>query len=143
MPADILITAPLPPFLYDPLKAAYRCHDYHQAGDKQAMLAAQGAAIRGLVQGGGTATATKLLDALPKLEIISVFGVGYDGVPTAYCRQRGIKVTNTPDVLTDDVADAAVALILMTGRGLVRANRFVHAGEWLRRGPELSMKLGG
>ena len=143
MPADILITAPLPPFLYDPLKAAYRCHDYHQAGDKQALLAAEGAAIRGLVQGGGTATATGLLDALPALEIISVFGVGYDGVPTAYCRQRGIKVTNTPDVLTDDVADVALGLILMTGRGFVRLNRFVQAGEWEKRGPELTTKLGG
>jgi lactate dehydrogenase-like 2-hydroxyacid dehydrogenase len=143
MSADILITAPLPPFLYDPLKAAYRCHDYNQASDKAALLTAEGAAIRGLVQGGGTVTATKLLDALPGLEIISVFGVGYDGVPTAYCRQRGIKVTNTPDVLTDDVADVALALILMTGRGFVRLNRFVHAGEWLKRGPELTTKLGG
>ena len=52
-------------------------------------------------------TPTTLLDALPKLEIISVFGVGYDGVPVDYCRKRGIKVTNTPDVLTDDVADVA------------------------------------
>lgn len=143
MPADILITAPLPPFLYDPLKAAYRCHDYQQAGDKEAMLAAEGAAIRGLVQGGGTVTATKLLDALPRLEIISVFGVGYDGVPTAYCRQRGIKVTNTPDVLTDDVADVALALVLMTGRGFVRLNRFVHAGEWEKKSPELTTKLAG
>ena len=143
MPADILITAPLPPFLYDPLKAGYRCHDYYQASDKTALLAAEGGAIRGLVQGGGTVTATKLLDALPKLEIISVFGVGYDGVPTAYCRQRGIKVTNTPDVLTDDVADVALALILMTGRGFVRLNRFVQAGEWLKRSPELTTKLGG
>ncbi len=143
MPADILITAPLPPFLYDPLKAGYRCHDYHQASDKPAMLAAEGGAIRGLVQGGGTVTPTTLLDALPKLEIISVFGVGYDGVPTAYCRQRGIKVTNTPDVLTDDVADVALALILMTGRGFVRLNRFVHAGEWLKHSPELTTKLGG
>ena len=72
------------------------------------LLAAEGARIRGLVQGGGTVTPTTLLDALPKLEIISVFGVGYDGVPVDYCRQRGIKVTNTPDVLTDDVADVAV-----------------------------------
>ena len=143
MPADILITAPLPPFLYDPLKADYRCHDYHQAGDKQALLVAKGSAIRGLVQGGGTVTATKLLDALPALEIISVFGVGYDGVPTAYCRQRGIKVTNTPDVLTDDVADVALGLILMTGRGFVRLNRFVQAGEWEKRGPELTTRLGG
>ena len=143
MPADILITAPLPPFLYDPLKAAYRCHDYHQASDKQALLAAEGGGIRGLVQGGGTVTATRLLDALPKLEIISVFGVGYDGVPTAYCRERGIKVTNTPDVLTDDVADVALALVLMTGRGFVRLNRFVQAGQWEKGSPELTTKLSG
>ena len=143
MPTDIIVTAPLPPFLYDPLKADYRCHDYLQAGDKPGLLAAQSAKIRGLVQGGGTVTPTTLLDALPALEIISVFGVGYDGVPIEYCKGRGLKVTNTPDVLTDDVADVAVALILMTGRGFVRANRFVQAGEWGKRGPELTTKLGG
>jgi hydroxypyruvate reductase len=140
---DIIVTAPLPPFLYDPLKAAYRCHDYYAASHKPGLLAAEGARIRGLVQGGGTVTPTSLLDALPKLEIISVFGVGYDGVPVDYCRQRGIKVTNTPDVLTDDVADVAVALVMMTGRGFVRLNRFVHAGEWEKRGPELTTKLAG
>ncbi len=143
MTADIIVTAPLPPFLYDPLKAAYRCHDYHQSSHKPGLLAAEGGRIRGLVQGGGTVTPTALLDALPKLEIISVFGVGYDGVPVDYCRQRGIKVTHTPDVLTDDVADVAVGLIMMTGRGFVRLNRFVHAGEWVKRGPELTTKLGG
>ena len=140
---DILVTAPLPPFLYEPLRADYRCHDYAAANDKAALLASLGPRVRGLVQGGGTVTPTSLLDALPALEIISVFGVGYDGVPVDYCRTRGIKVTNTPDVLTDDVADVAVALILMTGRGFVRANRFVHAGEWSRKGPELTTKLGG
>jgi lactate dehydrogenase-like 2-hydroxyacid dehydrogenase len=140
---DILITAPLPPFLDEPLKADYRCHDYVRAADRGALLAQSGGRIRGLVQGGGTVTPTTLLDALPKLEIISVFGVGYDGVPTAYCRERGVRVTNTPDVLTDDVADVAVGLILMTGRGFVRANRFVHAGDWTRRGPELTTKLSG
>src|SRR5689334_4235706 len=143
MPADILVTAPLPPFLYEPLKADYHCHDYHQASDKAALLAGAGPSIRGLVPGGGPATPTKLLDALPKLEIISVFGVGYDGVPTAYCRERAIKVTNTPDVLTDDVADVALGLILMTGRGFVRLNRFVQAGEWEKRSPELTTKLAG
>ncbi len=100
-------------------------------------------AIRGLVQGGGTVTPTSLLDSLPALEIISVFGVGYDGVPVDYCRKRGLKVTNTPDVLTDDVADVAVALVMMTGRGFVRLNRFAMAGEWKKRGPELTTKLGG
>ena len=140
---DILVTASLPPFLDQPLRADYRCHDYVKAADKPALLASVGSKSRGLVQGGQTVTPVALLDALPALEIISVFGVGYDGVPTDYCRQRGIKVTNTPDVLTDDVADVAVALILMTSRGFVRANRFLHDGEWLRRPPELSSKLGG
>jgi lactate dehydrogenase-like 2-hydroxyacid dehydrogenase len=143
MKADVIVTAPLPPFLYEPLKATYACHDYAQAADKSALLAAEGASIRGLVQGGGTVTPTELLDKLPALEIISVFGVGYDGVPVAYCKSRGLKVTNTPDVLTDDVADVALALILMTGRGFMRLNRFVHAGDWTKRGPELTTKLGG
>ena len=140
---EILVTAALPPMLYEPLKAGYRCHDHFLASDKDGVLAASAARVRGVVQGGGTITPTTLLDRLPRLEIISVFGVGYDGVPVEYCRARGIKVTNTPDVLTDDVADVAVALILLTGRGLLRANRLVHAGEWKKRGPELTTRLGG
>src|SRR5436190_5064620 len=140
---DIIVTAPLPPFLYDPLKADYKCHDYVEASDKAGLLASKGSKIRGLVQGGGTVTPTTLLDALPALEIVSVFGVGYDGVPVDYCRERGLKVGHTPDVLTDDVADVAVGLVMMTGRGFVRLNRFVHAGVWLKRGPELTTKLPG
>ena len=143
MQPDILVTAPLPPFLYEPLKADYRCHDYYQSSHKPGLLAAEGARVRGLVQGGGTMTPSELLDQLPKLEIISVFGVGYDGVPVAYCKKRGLKVTNTPDVLTDDVSDVALGLILMTGRGFVRLNRFAQAGEWERRAPELTTKLSG
>lgn len=140
---DILVTAALPPFLKEPLEADYRCHDYAAASDRDALVAEIGGRIRGLVQGGGTVTPTALLDALPRLEIISVFGVGYDGVPTGYCRDRGIKVTHTPDVLTDDVADVAVGLILMTGRGFVLADRFVRNGEWLRRSLPLTTKLAG
>jgi len=143
MSADIIVTAPLPDFLYQPLKRDFRCHDYVQAGDKRALLAAEGARIRGLVQGGGTVTPTALLDALPSLEIISVFGVGYDGVPVDYCRGRGIRVTNTPDVLTEDVADVAVGLVLMCGRAFAKADRFVRAGQWTQRGFELTTKLGG
>ncbi len=143
MQPDILITAPVPAFLYDPLKASYCCHDYFQSGKKPELLATVNRKILGLVQDGGTVTPATLLDQLPNLEIISVLGVGYDGVPVELCRQRGIKVTNTPDVLTDDVADVAVGLILMTGRGFLRLNRFVLAGEWLKKGPELTTRLGG
>src|SRR5471032_426137 len=89
---DILITAPLPDFLKQPLTTTYTCHDYHGAADKAALLKAVGAQIIGLVQGGGSLAPTELLDQLPHLQIISVFGVGYDGVPVDYCRRRGIKV---------------------------------------------------
>ena len=59
MPApDVIVTAPLPPFLYEPLKADYRCHDYYQSSHKPGLLAAEGQRIRGLVQGGGTVTPT-------------------------------------------------------------------------------------
>ena len=143
MPTELLVTASLPAFLYDPLKVDYVCHDYVKSNNKAGLLAAEGARIRGLVQSGGTVTPSTLLEQLPKLEIISVFGVGYDGVPVAYCRQRGLKVTNTPDVLTDDVADVALGLILMTGRGFVRLNRFVQAGDWEKRSAELTTKLAG
>ena len=143
MPADIIVTAPLPDFLSEPLKRDYRVHDYHQASDKPGLLAAEGPRIHALVQGGGNVAPVDLLDKLPALEIISVFGVGYDGVPVDYCRKRGIKVTNTPDVLTDDVADVAVGLVLMTSRGFARLERFARAGDWLKRGPELTTKVGG
>ena len=140
---DILIIAPLPPFLADPLRAGYHCHDYYQASDKPGLLKEEGGSIRGLVQGGGTVTPTSLLDQLPKLEIISVFGVGYDGVPVDYCRARHIRVAHTPDVLTDDVADVAVALTLMTCRGFARLERFLRKGEWEKRGPDLTTRLRG
>ncbi len=141
--ADLLITAPLPPLLSVPLARDYRCVDYVMAADKPALLAAEGPGIRGLVQGGGTSQPTELLDALPNLEIISVFGVGYDGVPVDYCRKRGIKVTNTPDVLTDDVADTAVALLLMCARGFVGANRLLHKGDWSKGSGTLTTRVAG
>lgn len=83
-----------------------------------------------MVVPGGFTVKEELIASLPHLEIISVFGVGYDGVPLAPCRARGIHVTNTPDVLTDDVADIASALVLMTSRLLGKAERFTRAGTW-------------
>jgi len=140
---DILITAALPDFLKQPLMATYTCHDYVGAADKAALLKDVGAKIKGLVQGGGTVTPVELLAQLPNLEIISVFGVGYDGVPVDYCKQRGIKVGHTPDVLTDDVADVALALTLMLARQFHLANRFVHAGDWPKKSLPLSTSITG
>jgi hydroxypyruvate reductase len=140
---DILITAPLPDFLKQPLTTTYTCHDYHGAADKAALLKAVGAQIIGMVQGGGSLAPIELLDQLPNLQIISVFGVGYDGVPVDYCRRRGIKVGHTPDVLTDDVADVALALTLMLSRQFHLANRYVQAGDWPRKPLALSTSATG
>ena len=86
--------------------------------------------VRAIVTGGGTGAAPTLIEALPSLEIIAINGVGTDAVDLDLCRTRGIRVTNTPDVLTDDVADLAIGLILATLRRLCLGDRFVRAREW-------------
>lgn len=139
----VLLAAPLPLFLTEPLNSAYLCHDYFHAADKTALLRECGAQLQAVVMTGGTVLEETLLDALPALKIISVMGVGYDGVPLKHCRDRGIQVTNTPDVLTEDVADIALALVLMTARKLVEANRFLHAEKWNQDAFELGTTLGG
>lgn len=143
MTHDLLILAPLPDFLMEPLRAAHACHDYFHAPDKEALLGEAGARIRGVVMAGGSVAPVTLLERLPKLEIVSVFGVGYDGVPVDWCRAHGIRVTNTPDVLTEDVADTAVALVLMTSRRLAAASRYLHAGSWTEGPFPLAHALGG
>lgn len=131
---EVLIAAPFPPFLKNPIVEGYVAHDYAAATDKNALLREVGGAVRGLFCGGGTVLPASMLDQLPKLEMISVFGVGYDGVPIEYCKQRGIKVGHTPNVLSDEVADLAMALMLMSARQLVANHQFVERGEWLKAG---------
>ena len=128
---ELLILNPLPGFLLEPLRAAHVCHDYFHALDKGALIAGAAERIHGIVMSGGGVAPVSLLEKLSNLRIISVFGVGYDGVPADWCRAHGIRVTNTPDVLTEDVADTASALVLMTSRNLAAANRHLLAGAWL------------
>lgn len=132
MKPTVLIAASLPDFLRQPLAQTYHTHDYASATDKNALLSTYGAACTGLVCGGGSVLPTAMLDQLPNLKIISVFGVGYDGVPVDYCKARGILVGHTPGVLSDEVADLAIALMLMTARQLVANHKFVEAGQWLQ-----------
>ena len=75
-----------------------------------------------------------LMDALPQLEIIANFGVGYDGVEVGHAAKKGIAVSNTPDVLTEEVADTAVGLLLNTLRQLPQAEQWLRQGRWSREG---------
>jgi lactate dehydrogenase-like 2-hydroxyacid dehydrogenase len=88
--------------------------------------------VRGIASFGGISAA--LMDVLPSLEIIANFGVGYDSVDVRHAAQRGIMVTNTPDVLTEEVADTTIGLLINTIRELPRAETWLRDGSWVRDG---------
>ena len=97
-------------------------------------LRSNASAIRAVVGNAGHNADAALIDALPSLEIVASFSVGIDRVDLAKCRERGIRVTNTPDVLTDDVADLAVGLAIAALRKIPQADRYVRAGLWKAKG---------
>ncbi len=140
---DILQIAPLMPAHQSALDARYTVHRLFSAPDKGAMLAQHGAGVRGVVTGGGTGIAPDVAAALPALEIVAINGVGYDKVDLDDARRRGYRVTNTPDVLTDDVADLAIGLAIATMRQMVLGDRHVRAGKWPAGELPLGSKMSG
>jgi lactate dehydrogenase-like 2-hydroxyacid dehydrogenase len=130
----ILQMGPYPEWDQGPLDEAFTVHRYFSAPDKAALLAEVGGQIRGIATRGELGADAALIAACPKLEVISVYGVGFDAVDLAACRPRGIRVTNTPDVLTRDVADLGVAMMLAQSRGMIGAEQWVRDGSWASRG---------
>ena len=131
---DILQVGPYPQRDEEPLNAAFTVHRYFDAPDKAAFLAKVGPAIKGIATRGELGATRGMIEACPNLEIISVYGVGFDAVDLAACRERGIRVTNTPDVLTSDVADLGVAMMLCQSRGVIGAETWVKDGSWASKG---------
>ncbi len=129
---DVIAAGDLPAKTTDALAEAFTIH---RLSDGEAIPPEVAARVRGIARGGHFAVDDKLIDGLPKLEIIANFGVGYDGIDLAACAARGIIVTNTPDVLTEEVADTALGLLLMTVRELAAAERHLRAGKWANVGP--------
>ena len=144
MKPEILLTGPMMPHVMAALEEAYRVHRLDEADDADAFLAEVAGTIRGLASGGHHGNLENaVIDALPKLEIISSFGVGVDHIDVAYATGKGVIVTNTPGVLNEDVANLAVALILMCGRQLVAGDRYVRDGKWLQGAMPLQQSIGG
>ncbi|NUU03410.1 2-hydroxyacid dehydrogenase [Herbaspirillum robiniae] len=129
----VLIVARLPQHLMQLLHDNFNCHNLLD-GLSEEQLQAIAPSVRGIAANGEAKVPREFMARFPALEIVSVFGVGYDGVDVPAARERGIHVTHTPDVLTDDVADMAIALMLATARNVVRADRFARSGEW-KNGP--------
>lgn len=131
---DILVVVPTRPKQMEMLDNAYTLHRYDKAGDRDALVAEVGENILGVVTMGSKGLSGDLLARLPNLEIVACGSVGYDTVDIDGCKARGIPVTNTPDVLTNDVADLAMALTFDIVRGLTRGERWVREGRWRDEG---------
>ncbi len=139
----VLMTAPMMSLIAEGLDRAFTLHRAWQAPDPEKYIAEVAPRIRGLAAGGHVRVDGAFMDRLPKLEIVANFGVGYDSIDARAAAERGIVVTNTPDVLTDEVADLAIGLLLCTVRQLPQAERYLRQGKWLEKPFPLTTTLRG
>ena len=140
---EVLSVAPFYLPSYEAMERDFTVHKLWQAKERAALIADVGGRVRAIQSGSGCGADAKLMDALPKLEIISCFGVGVDAVDLDAARQRGVIVTNTPDVLNECVADLALSLTLATLRRTSAGDRYVRAGNWRKGEFPLTQKVGG
>jgi len=134
MTQPVLLMCPLYEPTQQELESRWAVERFYQAQDKPALLSALAQTCEVVVTAGGRGIEAGVLSQLPRLKLVSCFGVGVDAIDLDYCKAHGIAVTNTPDVLTDDVADLAVALMLASLRQVVAADRWVREGHWVSRG---------
>jgi hydroxypyruvate reductase len=139
----VLMVEPLTPEAERQLDNVYRVYRLFQSADPARLLAEIGSSIRAVVTGGAHGLSNAVADALPALEIIAINGIGTDAVDLARARAHGVRVTTTPDVLTDDVADLAIGLMLAVSRRICVADRFVRAGSWPSAHLPLSARMNG
>ena len=131
---DVVIVTPVLPRTQEILERELHLRKLYEAPDRAAFLAEAAPHARGLATFGPDGANAALMDALPKLEIISHFGVGVDSIDLAAAKQRGIVVTNTPDVLNDCVADTAMSLVLNVLREFPQSEAYMRSGYWATRG---------
>ncbi|CNH59761.1 putative D-isomer specific 2-hydroxyacid dehydrogenase family protein [Yersinia massiliensis] len=139
----VLIIAPVMDYLAEKLEQNFTVYKLFDVADQTEFLAEQGKNIKGIVTRGDIGVTNEVLAFLPEVEIISIFGVGTDAVDLDYTRERKIIVTTTPGVLTDDVADTALGLIIATSRRLCQADKFLRAGQWPHSSLPLASKVTG
>ena len=139
---ELLTVARLAPFLMTPLQGAFAVHERLHEEDAAA-FARVASNVRAICGSGESKVSAELIAQLPALEIISIMGVGYDGVDVAAAKARGVMVSHTPDVLNDDVADLALALMLNVARRIPQADQYVRQGRWPSGPMPLARKMSG
>ncbi|KAK8479447.1 hypothetical protein V6N11_057171 [Hibiscus sabdariffa] len=137
----VLMTCPMNPYLEQELAKRFTLHRLWKVPDKSTFLTAHRNSIRAVVGSSSAGADAELIEALPKLEIVASFSVGLDKIDLAKCKEKGIRVTNTPDVLTDDAADLAVGLMLAVLRKLCESDRHVRSGKWKKGTYMLTTKV--
>ena len=138
---DVLLTRAVYAGTVKTMEEEFNLHKLWLAPDPDKMIADLAPSLR--VIAGGYGCNAEFLAKFPKLELVANFGVGYDTIDVQYCKQNGIRATNSPDVLNDEVADTAMGLLLCTARQLVVGDRFVREGKWLKGAMPLTTNITG
>jgi hydroxypyruvate reductase len=138
----ILQVAKFSPYLTEKLHQAFTVHDRVHESDPAAFAAIKDK-IEAIAGGGESKVPATLIAQLPALRMVSIFGVGYDGVDVPAAIAHGAKVTHTPNVLNDEVADLALALMLAVSRNIVQADQHVRSEAWLQGPMPLGRKMSG
>ncbi len=140
---EVLQLAPLIDSGEEELHRKYRVCRWEELPDRDRWLDDNNGSIRAVVTGGHLGITNDMLERLPSLGLIAIAGVGYEKVDLEVARARGIRVTNTPDILTEDVADLAIGLMISTLRRLPAADQHVRSGRWKAGNMELTTKVHG
>ncbi|KAL1199380.1 Glyoxylate/hydroxypyruvate reductase A HPR2 [Cardamine amara subsp. amara] len=139
----VLMMCPMSSYLENELQKRFNLHRFWNSPEKSVFLENHRNSIRAVVGNASAGADAQLIDDLPKLEIVSSFSVGLDKIDLGKCKEKGIRVTNTPDVLTEDVADLAIGLILALLRRLCECDRYVRSGKWKQGDFQLTTKFSG
>lgn len=141
MKPELIQYCPLMPRLEAALAERFTVHRFFEEKEQDGFLAEKAGAIRGFVTGGHLGLPPDLGAKLPALEIVAINGVGFDKVDLVEAKRRNIRVSNTPDVLTEDVADLAIGLSIALLRQIVAGDAYVRAGRWLGGDLKLGAKV--
>jgi lactate dehydrogenase-like 2-hydroxyacid dehydrogenase len=143
MKPEIVIVGPMYPPTQARLEELFTAHRLWEAADRDAFLDAVRDRVRGIAVYALHGCPAALIEALPRVEIIACFGIGVDAIDLDAAKARGIRVTNTPDVVTEDTADIAISLILGVERRIAEGDRFVRRGDWRNGELRFGRRLGG
>jgi lactate dehydrogenase-like 2-hydroxyacid dehydrogenase len=128
---DLVVHGPIKPIVTNGFSDQFVLHQFETTGDLDRLTPEVAAKVRGLAVTYNTVRGdARTLARFPKLEIVASFGVGYDHIDAAYAREHDIMVTNTPDVLTEEVADIAMGLLICTLREFIKADKYLRSGLW-------------